>query len=427
MSKFFKAFFFKDWKQFQRSDAFVALVAIGVWFVLCILLILFLYPILLLVFPGVALIALFIIRGIERYKSLSVLVILIPLLLCLENKDADADECVTAADTTELVQLLQYTGGCINLVSGATYQFTEPVHFYLPTQLHGNGARIAADGWTRIGREHADAALFSTNRGGIAKIDNLTLDGSNLASYGIGPKNYELMNVTIRNTACSGTALAGPGIRIENSLFEHNGWNCLPYSLLPLGAAIYGQNQGTTNCFAAYILNNVMRDTNGPAIDLNNAWCGVIDGNFIYDNHGWAGISLYGASFWTINNNVVSHPVEANPLPLGPYHPYCASPRAPIGSQSAAIFMCQDVLSDQFSVVVNRVTNNQLSSAYGILLVGADELGANRVPRYITVGNNDMTGSLYGCADDLNTRTASRINMWKSNVCGSVSGQPTRY
>lgn len=344
----------------------------------------------------------------------------------IAHADSPAD-CRSVAPTEHLQTVLDTGPACISLQPDAVYTITEPLFVRQPLAIVGNGATLNADGWTRRGPAHQHAAMLSTNRGGPVVISDLVIDGAAAASYGIGPKNYTLDGVTVKNTVCSALAVAGPGVIVRNSVLMHNGYGCIEYSGLELGAAIYGAYQGDSgSCFGPVIENNVITDSHGPALDMDGVWCGVVTGNFIYANDGWAGISLYGGSFWTIKDNVVSHPVIRNDLPNGPFHPHCASPTAPIGSMSAAVYICQDTDALAHWSVVNTVSGNWLSSGYGILLVGADEVSRTAVPRFITLTNNSTLGSLWGCADDYNPKWRRLRNAWTGNWCGTPGG-PARF
>jgi hypothetical protein len=182
--------------------------------------------------------------------------------------------------------------------------------------------------------------------------------------------------------------------------------------------------QATGTDLGAVFEDNTIEGSYGPALDINGAWGGVFRGNVVFDNTAWAAVSLYGASDWIVEDNMISHPAGEPPQP---YHPYCAT--GPAGGHAAGIFLCQDTDADNLVTTSNVIRNNATSSYYGILSVGADELQPYFAPRLNEFTDNDVFGSSFGCADDFAPgQWESDDNTWTGNNCaGSPGTDPTYF
>lgn len=346
---------------------------------------------------------------------------------CPPPVDASDDGCLVWAGEISLQDAVNQNY-CVSIVPG-TYVVTSRVRIGIDIGnstgqaqniIHGNGATIVAD-WVPT-RELANEGIFRIASDGFLTISNITLDGANKASYLVSPHRYHVSNVRAINGACSAFGIGGHGVTITATTMVHNGWNCLPYSLLPLGAAIYGQHQGTQMDFKPVITHNTITDSYGPGVDINGVWGGTFVGNTVYGNTGWAGVSLYGSSNWMIAYNQVSHPATTEVL--GASHPFCT----PTPLLSAAIFVCQDTEVYPLYSTGNTIALNQASSGFGILLVGADEVKPWMSPRLTNVAGNIVTGSLVGCADDQKVGQWMDGNTWVNNNCKGVpNSSPIRF
>lgn len=317
------------------------------------------------------------------------------------------------------------TNNCISIVPN-TYSMTR-VELWQPTTIIGNGATLIATGssW-QTDPAAANYAMFMVHTGANLTISGITLDGNNIASYLVTPGDYNIDHTTLKNGACSALGIMKTGARITNSTLQHNGWACAQFSGLVIGAAIYGQhNLKNEYYFSPYIANNTIFDSNGPALDSNGVWGGTFTNNFVYGNSGWAAVSIYGGSYWTITNNTVSQPPTNQ---IQDYHPYCNPTNGPNGSKSAAIFLCQDSGSMPWLTDFITISGNWASGAYGILLVGADEIQPWMTPRLITIKNNNLIGSQIGCADDLKKNQWLDGNTWTGNNCrGTANSAPVLF
>ena len=125
------------------------------------------------------------------------------------------------------------------------------------------------------------------------------------------------------------------------------------------------------------------------------------------------------------NNGAKYYGTAANQPPQ-PYHPYCAA--GPSGGHSAGIFLCQDTDAGNLVVSGNVIRGNKTSSYYGILSVGADELKPYFAPRNNTFQNNDVFGSVVGCADDFKPgQWMTDANAWTGNNCAGTPGTGPTY
>jgi parallel beta-helix repeat protein len=322
------------------------------------------------------------------------------------------------------------TNTCINIIKN-TYNIPSDVVIDNRTvTINGNGATLVASGEYWVANPSmANKAILRPRTNGRLIANNLTLDGSNLASYLVvsveASGSYKLDNMTLKNGACSAIGIFSNNVSVTNSTMTHNGHNCEPFSKVPEAAAIYAQNQPGRYHYSPVITGNTITDSYGPALDVNGAWGGTFSNNKVYGNTEWAAVSLYGASYWTISGNSISHPANAS---VQNYHPLCQPKDGPIKNRSAAIFLCQDSKEVPLLTNFNVIENNSASSGYGILLVGGDELEPWITPRVNTIRNNNVTGSLYGCADDLKLKQWLDGNTWENNNClGKANTAPARF
>jgi parallel beta-helix repeat protein len=321
---------------------------------------------------------------------------------------------------------------CINVVPGS-YSMHEEVTVRSggTVTINGNGAIFTA---TRppVGpgessfawREEplwANRSMFRSALNSRLVMSNATLDGSNIASYLVTAKNdssrYSIDRMTLKNGACSAVGIFSGGISITNSYMVHNGHNCKVFSGIREAAAIYSEKQHNGYHFSPVITGNIITDSYGPALDINGTWGGTFSNNRVYGNTEWAAVSLYGASYWKLSGNSISHPANSS---VQNYHPYCQPTGGPIGNRSAAIFLCQDSGVAPYLTNFNLIENNSVSSGYGILLVGSDETLPWMAPRVNIIRNNNVIGSLYGCADDLKLNQWFDANTWAGNNCAGV-------
>lgn len=227
------------------------------------------------------------------------------------------------------------------------------------------------------------------------------------------------------NGVCVGVTIGGSGTTVSNSYIGYNsypnGAQCT-ISQAPPGAGVYTA-VGSATWLNPQILNNVFESNGGPALDADGVWGGTFSGNTVRYNYGWAAVSLYGSSYWTIANNpIISHPATGD---IQPYHPSCQT--GPAGNYSAAIFLCQDTDAGNKVTIGNIIRDNgatpgvgAVASFYGILLIGYDEPEGRPygTPRNNQVLRNNVVGSYFGCADDFQPgQWFSDQNVWSGNNC----------
>jgi len=265
------------------------------------------------------------------------------------------------------------------------------------------------------------------------RVKNLTLDGAGVATYNVCCRGYVVEGSVLRRSRCSAIGAAGKGVTAKNNQMLDSAQptdvpgkgkiSCATgnFGGVAEGAAIY--SEGAAEDYGTVIDGNTIQGSFGPALDINGAWGGVFKNNVVSDNTAWAAVSLYGASNWLVENNQVSHPANQPPQP---YHPYCAA--GPSGGHSAGIFLCQDTDAGNLVVNGNVIRGNKTSSYYGILSVGADELKPYFAPRNNTFQNNDVFGSVMGCADDFKPgQWMTDANAWTGNNCAGTPGTGPTY
>lgn len=329
----------------------------------------------------------------------------------------------------EPLQAVADNNTCINIAPGS-YSMTEEVLIRnnRTVTINGNGAVFTATRTTQDGVDASDKwiegplwankGMFRSALNSRLIMNNATLDGSNIVSYLVvnrSDASYTIDRLTLKNGACSALGIFGNGVNITNSFITHNGFNCKVFSGLEEAAGIYAEKQIGGYHFSPVMTGNTITDSYGPALDINGVWGGTFSGNKVYGNTGWAAVSLYGSSYWKITNNSVSHPVSTT---VQNHHPFCQPTKAPIGNRSAAIFLCQDSEVTPYLTNFNVIEGNNASGGYGILLIGSDETKPWMTPRITTIKNNNVMGSLWGCADDFKPRQwYSDANTWTGNNC----------
>lgn len=329
---------------------------------------------------------------------------------------------------------------CINIAPG-TYEMADEitVRSHTTVTINGNGAvfkavrpvvaaGLTSDKWVEAPIS-ANRSMFRSALATTLIMNNATLDGSNIVSYLGTAKNdssvFKFDKMTFKNGACSAIGIFSPGNSLTNSTLTHNGHNCKVFSGIPEAAAIYLEKQTNGYYFSPVITGNAITDSFGPALDNNGVWGGTFSNNKVSGNTEWAAVSLYGASYWKITGNTISHPPTTA---VQKYHPYCQPKSAAIGNRSAAIFLCQDTEEGNYLTNYNTIDSNSVSGGYGILLVGADEVKPYITPRLNKITNNSVLGSLYGCADDLKKNQWHDSNTWTNNNClGKPNTAPATF
>ncbi len=282
----------------------------------------------------------------------------------------------------------------------------------------------AASPWKGNDTNNGSEAVVHDNGSTGSIIANFTIDANNLSTFGVGAHGISttVKSMNVINAKCDGVAITGPGWKVLNSTIANNGYSC-PTGLP--GSGIYVTKPFDNHAVTLYspiIMGNIIHNNGGPALDVDRVWGGTFKNNTVYENQAWAAISLYSASYWTIESNTIRHPSSASPT--HPNHPYCIGGSS--GNHSAALDICQDTgLSDQLANY-NNVLNNQISGWYGIRLTGNDETNSNWVPRFNTIQGNNVYGSNVGCVDDfLPNQTGS--NLWANNNCAGTPDTPPDY
>ncbi len=323
---------------------------------------------------------------------------------------------------------------CVEVQAG-TYTLTKGVVMPAGHTLRGVSAaqailKASQTSWSF----HCCDSMLSEGAGAEGnpfKVQKLTLDGAGVATYNVCCRGYQVEGSVLRRSRCSAIGAAGKGVTAKNNqMLESAQPTAVPgkgtvscatggFGGVAEGAAIYSEAKAED--FGTVIDGNTIKQSFGPALDVNGAWGGVFKNNIVSENTAWAAVSLYGASNWLIENNQISHPANEPPQP---YHPYCAT--GPAGGHSAGIFLCQDTDANNLVVNGNKIVGNKSSSFYGILSVGADELKPYFAPRNNTFQNNDVFGSSYGCADDFKPgQWMTDANVWSGNNCaGSANTGP---
>jgi len=312
---------------------------------------------------------------------------------------------------------------CVTLPSG-TFELESPIHLRSGQSLVGQGKdntilRASQAKWKFNGTDSMIVSVGATR----VRVQNLTIDAAGIATYAAASTGMTLDQLAMINGRCSSVGITGPGMVITNSVLAFSARttnipgrgpiNCASgnFGGVALGAAIYAQ--GTGNNYAPLIAHNRIYSNVGPALDDNGVWGGNLIDNDIFDNEGWAAVSLYGASYWTISGNKISHPADQPPQP---YHSQCA--RGPAGGHSAAIMLCEDTDKNNLFTDHNVIKENKVSGYYGILSEVA-YVGQNPslVPKDNKFIGNDVTGSVTGCADSRQDQWLPNSDNWSGNNC----------
>ncbi len=238
----------------------------------------------------------------------------------------------------------------------------------------------------------------------VAVVRHLTVDAYGLATGAIGASDLKIDDVVATGGRCWGIAIVGPNMSVRDSLIERNGAD--EHCPSAPGAGLYVAANGVPyGRYAPVIVDNVIRDNTGPGVDVYNVWDGRFEGNRVEGNTNWAGVSLIG-SYWTVRSNVVDHPAPS----LGqPYVPACRG--GPDGAHSAALVLCQITIYRGMSTTGNVIAGNQLTSYYGILLIGNDEANPKALPFGNVIEHNTFGESTVACADDFR-QDGPDVNRW---------------
>lgn len=274
--------------------------------------------------------------------------------------------------------------------------------------------------------QHEEAVVHDNGQSGVVLV-NFTIDANRLATFGVGAhgSGTRISNLHILNSICDGVAIAGYGWQVTDSLIEYAGNSC--WSGVPAaGIYVVGANDDRPPAvdLAPRIERNVIRNNNGPGLDVKQVSGGVFRGNTVEDNAAWAAITLYGADRWLIEDNVVRHPFVGDGEHPG--HPSCTG--GPFGVHPAAISVCTDERTDA-TATGNVIRRNHVSSWYGLRLIGADEELAAHLPRANQLEDNTVLGSQVGCIDDAApSEFIDGLNRWRNNDCdGTADSLPIYF
>ena len=335
-----------------------------------------------------------------------------------------------ATNETKSLQDAINSYNCVRVKRGI-YNLTQPITLWSNKTLTGESRDEtilkASDNWPNNGLEGVVQVIRNDVSG--VDISNLTIDANQISTHAMVVRGAVVDNVWAKNGKCTGITIPGPGTTVKNSIIERNGDSC---PVAPPGAGLYADGTGDKNNppprFAPRIINNTIKDNYGPGIDINTVWNGVIQGNTITNNKGWAAVSLYSSSYWNVSGNTINHPATDD---YQKYHPLCAG--GPNGKKSAGIFLCEDYDQNEGQpntiTTYNTIENNRTASWYGILLIGNDEQTPYLVPRYNTIRNNNVYGSWHGCVDDYKKgQWSGGDNTWLNNNCsGTLNTLPSYF
>lgn len=154
-----------------------------------------------------------------------------------------------------------------------------------------------------------------------ALVTDLTIDGGGVAMQGLGFANFTALRVRVRNAACAGVTIAGPGVLIVGGVIERNAWptyvpalgrsvNCgdNPQGGNVYGAGIYVAPQPPGSApYAPVIVGTTINSNHGPAIDAWQAHGGQVIGLRAASNAGWAAVHLYESQGWLIQGATIQH------------------------------------------------------------------------------------------------------------------------
>lgn len=274
--------------------------------------------------------------------------------------------------------------------------------------------------------QHEEAVVHDNGQPGVV-LANFTIDANQLATLGIGAhgSGTHVNNLHVLNSVCDGVAIAGDGWQVTDSLIERAGNSC--WSGVPAaGIYVVGANDDRPPAveLAPRIEGNTIRNNNGPGLDVKQVSGGVFRGNTVEDNAAWAAITLYGGDRWLIEENVVRHPFVGDGNHPG--HPSCTG--GPFGVHPVAISICTDERTDA-TASGNVIRRNQVSSWYGLRLIGADGELMAHLPRANLLEGNTVLGSQVGCIDDTApSEFTDGLNVWRDNDCdGTADSLPIYF
>jgi parallel beta-helix repeat protein len=323
---------------------------------------------------------------------------LVAVSLGLASTPASAQGCVVWAGQLTLQQTVNQNN-CVQLPPGLhildRYLILPSGHTLQgdPSVSRDQVVLAATEGWVN---NQGDGVVNDDGFGGqVATLRHFTIDGRGVSTGGVGARRLAVDDMAVTGGTCWGVAVAGEKMTVTNSWIHHNGAD--PRCFGAPGAGIYMVTQkpaGQPSVYSPVVTGNRVSDNIGPGLDIAGVWSGTLTNNQIVNNSSWAGVSLFGSQ-WLIDGNTVRHPATHDG------QPYIHSCRAgPNGVRSAAIFLCQRTDVNNAITVNNTITNNKVSSWYGILLVGNDGAHPYLAPRHNMIAGNDAFGSHNGYADD---------------------------
>lgn len=368
-------------------------------------------------------------------------------------------------------------GTCLNIPAG-TYQLsrtlTLPPGFQLRNVPNQSvtlramtstpfGGALVKNGVTYARDTHlvARCDVGSCASTAAAQVCGLALDGNvqqpngattadNYAPmYAIGDQYLVIEGCTILRARCAGVSIARKGVEVRATTLEQNGrLNGDPSGGPCARGAGIAADGGKDAAAAPLIVGTTVRNSWGPGIDIRGVNGGRVDGTTVQNSKQIAGISLYGASGWTIHASTVFQ-VDDSVGENATEHPSCAT--GPAGAHAAGLLLCEDgapLTQDGATCVQPSTRNNTIevstfNGPYGILTAGsADDpeqhfccgggcdctyssAGPSRLPAANRFSINTAIGSHGGCADDTPAGFAFGPNTWTLNTCGGP--QPTYY
>ena len=270
-----------------------------------------------------------------------------------------------------------------------------------------------------------------------AVVAHLTLQSAAHSVIGITGGLFTAQDVRILGAICNGASVYGPRAVIENSYFYGNGYgSACPNS--PPGAAIY-VHVVPSDPIGGPVVKGSTFVHNGPAIDVDSVSGGVVSNDHFRDNDGWAAISLYRGSNWTITQNTIQQPRTASRgnQPGGNFSYQASCQTGPAGAHPAGIWLCENSNAGGLVADHNTISGNTIASYYGVLLMGADDPGEGGTPdvtpRFNSISGNVLSapslgGSVVGGADDYRPgQSASGVNTWTNNTCGQATCGPVYF
>ena len=163
-------------------------------------------------------------------------------------------------------------------------------------------------------------AVIGTWYEGI-KVRDLEIDGKGVATYAMGAVGMEIDSCRMKNLRCSAIGAAGPGMIVRNSEMHHIAhptlcpakamWQAITYRLawslvlqsIPKERQAIGRQSlkiTSSGTFTGRLWTSM-----GPGEEPLPA--------MRWDIIGWSAVGLYGASNWTITDNVISMEGKSGP------------------------------------------------------------------------------------------------------------------